>query len=155
MALLPSASLASLTILHSSIMEKVSHKGKIVDINPQYTTVEIVAESACSACHAAGLCGMSEIEKKAIEVPSKGWDNYQIGQEVNVVLRASMGHKAVWLAYVAPLVVLVAVLLGLVAVGVNELVAGLAGLGAVAVYYFGIWLFRDRLRNEYIFTIEN
>jgi hypothetical protein len=37
---------------------------------------------------------------------------------------------------------------------VGEVAAGLAGLGAVALYYGILWLLRDRLRNEYIFTIQ-
>ncbi len=73
---------------------------------------------------------------------------------MNVVLKASMGMKAVWIAYFLPLVVLLAVALGLIALGVGEAVAGLAGIAAVGVYYFVVWLFRERLRNEYVFTIE-
>ena len=65
-----------------------------------------------------------------------------------------MGLKAVWLAYFLPLVVLLGVALGLIALGVGEVAAGLAGLGAVALYYGILWLLRDRLRNEYIFTIQ-
>jgi len=37
---------------------------------------------------------------------------------------------------------------------VHELWAGLAGIAAVGLWYLAIWLFRDRLRNEYIFTIH-
>ena len=136
-------------------MESVAHKGRIVQITPQFTTVEIVSESACSSCHAAGLCGMSEYTKKAIEVPTRAWDNYSEGQEVNVGLKASMGHKAVWLAYVAPLIVMTAVLMGLLALGAGELAAGFAGIGAACIYYLVIWLFRGRLRNEYVFEINN
>lgn len=135
-------------------MENVTHKGRIVQITPQFTTVEIVSQSACSSCHAAGLCGMSEYTKKAIEVPSHSWDSYEVGQEVDVVLKASMGHKAVWIAYVVPLVLMVATLLGLLAAGAGELTAGLASIGAVGLYYLVIWLFRDRLKNEYIFEIN-
>ena len=29
-----------------------------------------------------------------------------------------------------------------------------AGIGAVAVYYFCIWLLRGRLQDQYIFTIR-
>ena len=136
-------------------MESVAHRGKIVSITPEFTTVEIISESACSSCHAAGLCGMSEYTKKAIEVPTRSWDSYEVGQEVNVVLRASMGHKAVWLAYVIPLVIMVAVLLGLTAAGAGELVSGIAAIGAAALWYFVLWLLRERLRNEYIFEINN
>jgi sigma-E factor negative regulatory protein RseC len=135
-------------------METVSHKGRIVQVTPEFTTVEIISASACSACHASGLCGMSEYTKKAVEVPTRAWENYQPGEEVNVLLKASMGHKAVWLAYVAPLLVLAAVLMGSLAMGAGELVAGLGALGGVALYYLFLWLFRNRLRNEYVFTIE-
>jgi sigma-E factor negative regulatory protein RseC len=136
-------------------METVSHKGRIVQVTPELTTVEIISGSACSTCHASGLCGMSEYTKKAIEVPTRAWDRFEPGQEVNVLLKASMGHKAVWLAYVAPLAVLVIVLLASLALGAGELAAGLGAIAGVALYYLFLWLFRDRLRNQYIFTIEN
>ena len=136
-------------------MVSVSHKGKIVSITPQFTTVEIISESACSSCHAAGLCGMSEYTKKAIEVPTHSWDGYEVGQEVKVVLRASMGHKAVWLAYVIPLVIMVAVLLGMTSAGAGELLSGVVAIDSVALWYFVLWLLRGRLQNEYIFEIKN
>lgn len=134
--------------------EEISHTGKIVEITPEFTTVEIISESACSACHASALCGLSEFKKKAVEVPTSATELYEVGEEVLVNLKASMGHKAVWVAYVVPLFVLLAVLLGLGAVGVGELAAGLAGIGATALYYFVIWLLRDKLRNDYIFYIK-
>ncbi|MBR4134498.1 MAG: SoxR reducing system RseC family protein [Bacteroidales bacterium] len=135
-------------------METVSHRGKVVQVTPESTTVEIISSSACSACHASGVCGMSEYTKKAVEVPTRAWENFTPGEEVNVVLKASMGHKAVWLAYVLPLLVLVAVLMGTLALGAGELTAGLGAIAGVALYYLFLWLFRDRLRNEYVFTIE-
>ena len=133
---------------------EISHRGRIVSITPELTTVEIVSESACAACHAKGLCSLGDSTVKQVELPTRGWDSYAVGQEVNVVLRASMGHKAVWLAYVLPLIVMVAALLGTLSAGGTELVAGLVAIGAVALYYLGVWLLRDRLRNEYVFTIQ-
>ena len=135
-------------------MESVSHKGKVVEVTPSFTTVEIISSSACSACHAAGLCGISEFTKKAVQVPTRAWYDFQPGEEVNVVLKASMGHKAVWLAYVAPLLVLIAVLIGALALGAGELLAGLGAIAGIAVYYLFLWLFKDKLRSEYVFTIE-
>ena len=130
------------------------HTGKVVSMTPQTTTVQIVSHAACSECHAAGVCGLSEYTEKAIEVPTSPSATYGVGDEVQVVLKASMGFKAVWIAYFLPLVVLLAITLGLIALGVPEVVSGLAGLGAVALYYLIVWLRRDRLRNEYVFTIQ-
>ena len=134
--------------------EQVMHTGQVVSMTPQTTTVRIASQSACAQCHAAGLCGLSEYTEKAIEVPTPSSAAYGVGDEVQVVLKATMGLKAVWLAYFLPLVVLLGVTLGLIALGLSEVVAGLAGLGAVALYYGGLWLLRDRLRNEYVFTIQ-
>ena len=130
------------------------HTGKVVSMTPKTTTVQIVSQSACSECHAAGLCGLSEYTEKAVEVPTSPSATYGVGDEVQVALKASMGFKAVWIAYFLPLVVLLAITLGLIALGVPEVVSGLAGLGAVALYYLIVWLRRDRLRNEYVFTIQ-
>lgn len=97
---------------------------------------------------------MSDVSEKAVEVPTDPYASYGVGDEVSVVLKASMGMKAVWLAYFIPLLVLLAVILGLMGLGVAEVPAGLAGLGAVALYYLLLYLFRDRLKNEYVFTIK-
>lgn len=137
-----------------SSSSEISHRGRIVAITPEVTTVEIVSESACAACHARGLCSLGDSTVKQVELPTRGWDDYSVGQEVNVVLRASMGHKAVWLAYVIPLLIMVAALLGTLAAGGSELLAGLLAIVAIALYYLVIWLLRGRLRNEYIFNIQ-
>lgn len=134
--------------------EEVNHKGKVIKMTPQVTTVAILQDGACAGCHAAGLCGMAEVAEKAVEVPTDPYAGYGVGDEVSVVLKASMGMKAVWLAYFIPLLVLLAVILGLIGLGVAEVPAGLAGIAAVAVYYLLLYLFRDKLRNEYIFTIK-
>jgi Positive regulator of sigma E activity len=133
---------------------EISHRGRIVSITPEVTTVEIVSESACAACHARGLCSLGDSTVKQVELPTRGWDNYSVGQEVEVLLRASMGHKAVWLAYVIPLLVMIAALLGTLSAGGTELLSGLVAIGAIALYYGLIWLLRGRLRNEYIFNIK-
>lgn len=136
-------------------MEEIKHKGRIIEITPQATSVEIIAESACSSCHAKSLCGMSETEAKVIIVPSSGWVERHVGDEVEVALKATMGHKAVWLAYVIPLVVMLAGLFaGLAVPSLGELGAGLLAIGLVAVYYLCLSLLKGRLQNEYIFYIK-
>lgn len=134
--------------------ESVSHKGRVISADPQFITVEIISESACSSCHAAGLCSLSEQKVKQVVVPTPVSEFYEPGEEVLVSLKASMGHKAVWIAYAVPLFVLLCVIMGLLGSGVGELAAGLSGIGAVAVYYFIIWLLRSRLQDQYVFQIS-
>ena len=133
---------------------EIAHTGKVVEVNQDFTTVEIVASSACSECHAKGLCGMSEEQEKVIMVPTDGFADHKVGDEVQVYTKMTMGLKAVWISYVIPLVILMILILSLSTVLDNEFLCGLAAIAGVAVYYFGIWLFRDRLSNEFVFYIK-
>ena len=132
---------------------EIKHSGKILEITPDFTTVQIVVSSACSSCHAKGLCGMSEDEEKVIMVPTDPYSDHKVGDEVQVLTKMTMGLKAVWISYVIPLAVLMILILSLSSVIGNELVLGLVSIAGVALYYFGIWLFRDRLSDEFVFYI--
>ena len=132
----------------------IEHTGRIVEITPDFTTVEIVVSSACSECHVKGLCGMSEDKEKMIMVPTDPYTVYAVGDEVKVMTKMSMGLKAVWISYVIPLAVLMILILSLSAVIDNEFLRGAVALAGVGVYYFFIWLFRDKLSNEFVFYIE-
>ena len=133
-------------------MDEIRHKGKIIEITPEFTSVEIISESACGACHAKAMCAMAETEAKIIQLPTSGWTERKVGDEVVVALKASMGHKAVWLAYVVPLIVLVAGLFGGLRI-FDELGAGLFSIALVALYYLILYCFRKKLNNEYIFYL--
>lgn len=133
---------------------EIAHAGKVIDVTPDFTTVEIIASSACSSCHAKGLCGMSEEQEKIIMLPTNGFDDFKVGDEVQVLTKMTMGLKAVWISYVIPLIILMILILSLSPVFKNEYLCGLAAIAGVAIYYFGIWLFRDRLSNEFVFYIK-
>ena len=133
---------------------EVSHEGTILEITPEFTTVEIIAQSACVACHARGLCGVADEKQKIIMVPTDPYGSYKEGDKVLVLLKKSMGMKAVWISYVIPLFILMILILSLSSVTVHEVYAGLAGIGGVALYYLVIYLFRDKLANDFVFYIK-
>ena len=133
---------------------EIVHTGKIVDITPEATTIEILVSSACSTCQAKAMCGMSEDKEKLIMLPTDPYAEHKVGDEVQVATKMSMGLKAVWISYVIPLAVLMIIILSLSPVLENEFLCGLASVAGVAIYYFGIWLFRDRLSDEFVFYIK-
>ena len=128
---------------------EIVHSGKVIEINPDFTTVEIMVSSACSECHAKGLCGMSEMEEKVIMVPTDPYEPRNIGDIVQVKTKMSMGLKAVWISYVIPLAVLMILILSLSAVIENEFLRGGIAIAGVGVYYFVIWLLKDRLSDQF------
>ncbi len=133
---------------------EIAHTGRIIEIDRDFTSVEIIASSACSSCHAKGLCGMSEEQEKVIMMPTDPYKVYEVGDEVVVCTKMTMGLKAVWISYVIPLLILMILILSLSAVIANEYLRGGIAVAGVAVYYFVIWLLRDRLSNQFEFYIK-
>lgn len=133
---------------------EISHRGRILEIDENFTTVQIIAESACSSCHAKELCGFSEDEEKILSIPTDPYTVYKPGQEVEVFTKKSMGLKAVWISYVVPLLILMILILSLSTVLENEVYRGLVALAGVALYYLVIYLFRGKLQNEIVFGIR-
>ena len=133
---------------------EIVHAGKILEITPDFTTVQIIVSSACSSCHAKGLCGMSEEEEKVIMLPTDPYATYNVGDEVQVCTKMAMGLKAVWISYVIPLIILMILILSLSSVVEREAYRALIAIGGVAVYYLFVWLFRDKLSNEFVFYIK-
>ena len=134
--------------------EIIDHEGVIIDINPDFITVEIINKSACGACAAKGACSLGEVETKIVEVSNAGYTQYEPGERVNVLLKKSLGHKALYISYLIPLLILVAILLSLSTAGAGDLLTGLAILVGLALYYSIVYLLRERFRKEYVFTIE-
>ncbi len=135
--------------------KEIYHEGRIVEITPDFTSVEIISSSACSQCHAKGLCGFSEEESKVVMLPTDPYSERKVGDRVNVALKQTMGLKAVWISYVIPLIILMILVLSLSPVIANEVLTGLSAIAGVALYYLIVWLLRDRLRNEFVFYIKD
>ena len=133
---------------------EIVHPGRVIEMTPDFTTVEITVSSACASCHAKSLCGMSEEQDKVIMLPTDPYATYNVGDEVQVCTRMSMGLKAAWISYVIPLAVLMVLILTLTSAGVNEFISAGVSIGGVGLYYFVIWLLRSRLQNEFVFYIE-
>lgn len=137
--------------------DRVEHEGVVVGISDSSISVEIVSKSACASCHAKSVCAVGDSAVKIIEVPlSIGTlaADCKVGDSVKVVLDSSLGVNAVWLAYVAPMAVLLASILTFSSVGMRDLYTGLLSIGVVALYYLVLSFFRKRLDRIFTFSIE-
>ncbi|MDD2292730.1 MAG: SoxR reducing system RseC family protein [Bacteroidales bacterium] len=137
--------------------DSIIHDGVVVGISEDYITVEFVNKSACAACRAKGVCAASDESIREIDIPysiSTLAGDYHIGDPVNIILSSSLGLKAVWIAYVIPLAILLVMLLILSAFKMSELIMGLGSVAAVAVYYLFVYIFRNKLSKVFTFSIE-
>jgi len=134
--------------------DSISHPGTIASIGKDHLKVRIMNVSACSACHAKSVCSVADMKEKIIEVKRHDGENYSVGDHVRVTLRKSLGAKAVLLAYVVPLCILVVSLAVLISLSLNEGLAAMIAIGLMIPYYVVLYLVRDRLKRSFDFRIQ-
>ncbi|MDR0558621.1 MAG: SoxR reducing system RseC family protein [Prevotellaceae bacterium] len=128
-------------------------KGIVSKITDESIAVNIINMSACSACHANGMCQAFERQEKTVYVANTGQQVHD-GESVNVVMQTGMGLKAAFFAYFLPVFIVVAVLLILTELGIKEYLTGVISVCFLAVYYCILRLFREKLKNQIHFYIE-
>ena len=132
----------------------IEHCGVVERTERDTVYVRITSRSACGTCKARQACGLAEAQDKIVAVATPEAGQYAAGREVMVGVRRSAGVRAVVLAYVGALAVLLAVLVGTIAVaGWSEGAGALAAIAGVGVYYFVLWLFRTKIEHTIQFTI--
>ncbi|MBW6501365.1 MAG: SoxR reducing system RseC family protein [Bacteroidales bacterium] len=133
------------------ISGSVQHIGKVEKVDPGSVTVKIVSESACSGCHAKARCSLTDSEEKIVFVTG----SYDVtpGDTVTVLMKQSMGYKALLIGYVIPFLILLSSLVILAAMALPEAYAGLLSIGILALYYLIIYIFRNKIDKKFTFTL--
>lgn len=133
--------------------ETIRHEGIIESLGAEGCTVRILQASACSSCSARQLCRSSESKEKLVEVKGH-YPTLHVGDRVMLVGSVRQGLRASVLAYVVPLIIMLAVLF-LVTHHYGEKLGALAALLALALYYGMLFLLKDKLAGQFSFRIEN
>lgn len=134
--------------------ETVSHEGVITKITDDVLEIKIIAQSACAACHAKSACTMSDQTEKILTVPKPEGQDFQHLQKVKVVMAIGQGNKAAVLAYLIPIILLLAVLFVCLGVGLSEGLSALISMAALIPYYAALYIKRDILKKKFEYRIE-
>lgn len=137
-----------------SELEYIEHEGIVESIEPQHVKVRIVNESACASCHAKGACTAADLQDKVIDVYQSVSD-INIGQKVMLIGKKALAPKAVMLAYILPLVLIFATLIGVYYITGNDLLAGGLSLAILVPYFTIIFFMKDKLQKTFSFTIKH
>ena len=133
----------------------IKHDGVVDSIEGNCIHVRIVQASACAACGAKSLCSAAESKEKIVDGYGADITAYQVGQRVMVEGAAAMGMKAVRLAFLFPLVLLVAaVAMVMWLADGNEALAALAALLVLTIYFLLLFANKKKLAREFTFTIK-
>lgn len=133
----------------------VEQKGIVIKKQEDKLVVKIEQKSTCSSCHARGACTSLDKKDKEIEIKSKDTANYNIGDEVIITISTKLGMKAVFIAFVLPLILLViALFLSIKLFSLTQSLSALVSLLVVAAYYFFLYKQNLFLSKEFNFLIK-
>ncbi|WP_181899456.1 SoxR reducing system RseC family protein [Flagellimonas nanhaiensis] len=131
------------TFIHSGIVSKINGSSIIVALDQNIH---------CESCRAKALCGVSDSASKEIEVTDPS-NSFKVNEAVEVTLRKSLGHKAVFWAYVFPFIIMIATLL--IASSIfEEWFAGLLSLFILIPYYVLIHLLNNHFKKTFKVSIS-
>ncbi|MBQ8959016.1 MAG: SoxR reducing system RseC family protein [Bacteroidales bacterium] len=134
--------------------ETISHEGVVTRITDDELEIKILAQGACAACHAKSACGMGEQAEKILTVPRPEGQEFQLFQKVNVKMAIGQGNKAAVLAYLIPILLLLAVLFACLGLGLNDGLSALFSIVALIPYYIVLYSQRDKLKKQFEYSIE-
>ena len=133
--------------------ETIHHTGIVERISPEAVFVRITQRSACSGCHAQSMCSAFEQKEQIIKIPDQS-GQYVLGEQMEIRGQVSVGLEAVVWAFVIPLILVVAGVAGAIFLGCDESASGLISLLTLVPYYGALYLFRNRLKRRFVFTLR-
>ena len=133
----------------------VEQKGIVIKKQEDKLVVKIEQKSTCSSCHARGACTSLDKKDKEIEIKTKDTQNYNIGDEVIITISTKLGMKAVFIAFVLPLILIVlALFLSIKIFSLSQSLSALISLVVLSAYYFFLYKQNLFLSKQFNFTIK-
>ncbi|MCH5223936.1 MAG: SoxR reducing system RseC family protein [Muribaculaceae bacterium] len=133
-------------IEHSAIIKKIDELNGIV-------SVRIDDPEECGDCPASKLCTSKGEPSTLVDIKVSDPSQYKVDDMVTVRGTERMHHKAIMYATVFPCIILVATMVGIYLLTMNQLAAALSGIGMTGLFYLILWLCRDKIAHEFTFAI--
>lgn len=133
--------------------QNIQHKGIVEQIEGNRVRVVVSQQGACDGCHAKGVCG-EKGKERVIDVVTPHAAEFSVGERVIVaLLNRNMAYSSVVWAYMLPLVVLLVALFGMKGCGATDGQSALVAIASIALYYAGLYIFRNKIDKKIEFTI--
>ena len=132
---------------------EIEHLGRVEQVSEGLVRINFIAHSACGSCSAKGVCSVSDVQEKVVEVHDSNI-SVKVGEQVRIVLQRSLGFKALFLGYVLPLILILLFLITFTNILGSEGQAGLISLTVLAAYYLILYLTRNKINKQFKFSIK-
>lgn len=130
------------TFVHSGIISKIAGDSVIVSLEQNVH---------CESCRAKAACGISDSNTKDIEIENT-LGTFKVNESVHVILKKTLGFKAVFWAYVFPFILMFSTLI-IASAFLKEWLAGILSLIILAPYYLTLYILKNTLKSNFKMTI--
>ena len=132
----------------------IEHQGIVSGVTGKRISVNLLNTSTCSSCHVNSFCNVAETDNKTIEVNNETGNRIRKGDKITINYEKTMGPKALFLGYVIPFFLVMAMLLMAMELSGNEALSGLLSLAVLVPYYLALYLFRNKIKTNFAFKIK-
>ena len=145
----------SLLLLTNKMCCQIKHTGTVVAVESHVVTVRVEQRAACAGCASKDACTLST-EKKDMLLTIKHPQPtlFAVGETVQLVSTQKKLYAAVIVAYILPLVGMLAVVVGCVYGLNNEIMAALCGLVFCGIYALLLMLLPKKYTQKLQIDIE-
>jgi len=134
-------------------LDDIKHDGRIIKIHDNTIDVSVLSIASCASCQVKGMCSVSDMKEKIVEVNKPKDSEYKVGEIVVVSMRKSSGNRAVMLGYFIPFLILVISIFILSSLLNSDGVAALISLGLLIPYYITLFIIKDKIKKNFAFYI--
>lgn len=131
------------------------HEGRVVEKTAEKYLVQITLNDACGHCSNQKACAIFASDRRIIEIARDAHTpEAEVGESVEVRMRTQSGMKAVFYAYLLPVLLLMCVIIVLYVFRLNEQAVAISAVGTMVLYYLAFYFFRHRIEKKFSFTLE-
>lgn len=129
------------------------YTGTIVKINQETVTVCIKQLAACVSCQTKGACSSADVSSKLIEATINN-ESFEIGETVRIIGKKNFGLKAVLMAFVIPVFLILLILFVAEHYKKDDLTMAISTLFVLIPYYLILFLLQNKLKAQFMFYVE-
>jgi sigma-E factor negative regulatory protein RseC len=128
----------------------IYHEGVAEEVNEKTALVRFVQNGACGSCQLKSVCNPAEQRVRLVQACHDG--SLRQGDPVRVGVEESVAWLSILFSFVLPFLVVATSFFTIYFKTGSDVVAGLAALAALPVYYTVVYLFRQKLAGHVRFT---
>jgi sigma-E factor negative regulatory protein RseC len=130
----------------------IEHSGIVTSVTGNMATVRFLTSSACAGCQASGVCDAGGTNEKV--VTARCDEEIHTGDHVSIIMKESLGFRALFLGYLLPFLLVLTLLIVLSLLSFSEVIAGVASLLLLPPYYYLLYLKKEKISNKFSFIIK-